>query len=699
MGKRLRRVKTVTNVFRAVSMSVRHGRNSIGAPRRLGALQSRLSYFCMLVAHSTAQILIPIEHILYNSIEYLPSTRIVNEGGTFVEILAKPPVVGHCARARQSSDVNALQATEFPRPPFIRNREKMGEINSKPMNVLVYNGPEVVRSSLNAVLASLRTLLLPHYSVQPIEHYALAKQPWPAACALLVFPQLSQPFHAPANVQIQDYVERGGAFLAFGAGATCSTRGLVIGIENLSLGIGASTPATLKFFDKFNNTYIYPTFGSPPGTKSRLSKLKTLDGNIVRAVYQASRAEFTGLEGERGVKILGRYVDDGDEKIAGLGCDVGGGRIALWSPDLGEPLTQEPASTLVSASTKDDISELDKDRRKLLKRTIIYLGLQLPATPDPNSGAEKRPIARPFPQFLVSSPDKPYIVSQIVDALSGSFERTDDKNPDAPKILKDANDTFHFHESTSTSTASLLQESNASLTTPSDPSTWQPKHVIIHRDGTFPPKDYTSPYFSLELFFQHLTSFHPDSRDQPKSKWPIGSALFFSPAVTSTQTLLDKNPIFLSSLPTPTVSLVSHQLSARGRGSNIWLSPAGSLSYSIHLRLTSADGVPWNKLVFVQYLFALAVCEGVRDEGVLGRGGDEGGEGEGSRVRIKWPNDVYALVGPRGMEEKKKVGGILVNTNFGAGGVDVVIGVLSSLQTTYICTYRSCDRVWIERVQ
>ncbi|KAF5313395.1 hypothetical protein D9611_008572 [Ephemerocybe angulata] len=76
-----------------------------------------------------------------------------------------------------------------------------------------------------------------------------------------------------------------------------------------------------------------------------------------------------------------------------------------------------------------------------------------------------------------------------------------------------------------------------------------------------------------------------------------------------------------------------------------------------------------SKLVFVQYLFALAVCEACRLPEVLG-------PELGKRVRIKWPNDLYLdlseLGGPR---ELKKIGGILVNTNFAPGGkVDVVIG-------------------------
>jgi len=76
---------------------------------------------------------------------------------------------------------------------------------------------------------------------------------------------------------------------------------------------------------------------------------------------------------------------------------------------------------------------------------------------------------------------------------------------------------------------------------------------------------------------------------------------------------------------------------------------------------------PATKLVFVQYLFALAVVEACRDDKVLGRTA-------GSRVRIKWPNDIYADVGLDGKEDFRKVGGILVNTSFQGGKVEIVIG-------------------------
>ena len=70
-------------------------------------------------------------------------------------------------------------------------------------------------------------------------------------------------------------------------------------------------------------------------------------------------------------------------------------------------------------------------------------------------------------------------------------------------------------------------------------------------------------------------------------------------------------------------------------------------------------------VVFIQYLFALAVVEAVRSK-----------EGcEELPVFIKWPNDVYAKVkGKDGEVELKKLGGILINSSFVDGKFVLVIG-------------------------
>lgn len=129
-------------------------------------------------------------------------------------------------------------------------------------------------------------------------------------------------------------------------------------------------------------------------------------------------------------------------------------------------------------------------------------------------------------------------------------------------------------------------------------------------------------------------------------------------------TKTDRNPKLMSYLPSHVVSIATHQIAGRGRGSNTWLSPPGCLQFSLYLRLSLAT-IPPSKLVFIQYLFALAVAEACRDPAVLGAR-------FGGNVRVKWPNDIYALTLGG---EWKKVGGILVNTSFMGGNVDVVIGM------------------------
>ena len=92
--------------------------------------------------------------------------------------------------------------------------------------------------------------------------------------------------------------------------------------------------------------------------------------------------------------------------------------------------------------------------------------------------------------------------------------------------------------------------------------------------------------------------------------------------------------------------------------------------------------------MFLQYLFALAVAEACRDEMVLGK--------HGSSIRLKWPNDVYALDG----NERKKIGGILVNTSFSGGKVDIIIGECTQLEIVRVVWgLTEMCRMWPERIQ
>jgi biotin---protein ligase len=125
----------------------------------------------------------------------------------------------------------------------------------------------------------------------------------------------------------------------------------------------------------------------------------------------------------------------------------------------------------------------------------------------------------------------------------------------------------------------------------------------------------------------------------------------------------------LDALPSPILSLATYQLSGRGRGSNVWVSPLGCLQWSLLLR--PPPNFPNNKLVFIQYLVGLAVVEACRN--VMGE--------KGNSIVLKWPNDIYAKIKGGEKDELRKIGGILVNTAFMSGGVRVIVG-------TYFTSYR-----------
>ncbi|KAH0583185.1 Biotin--protein ligase [Termitomyces sp. J132] len=502
------------------------------------------------------------------------------------------------------------------------------------MNVLIYAGSETLQKSVAHCLTALRSILLPQYSVQTVTDQILNSQPWKSTCALLVLPQCHRTLQPTSSASIRDFVETGGSLIGFGAGATCSSR-------EISGAASVSNDILLGFFDKPTGAYIYLTHSRSVEVTEQSHALRASGGDIVEGIYDRVPCGFTGFDDEKGLRILARFLKD--DSIAGLKKDIGKGRIAAWALNIEVPLTKDSA-TSSTVSTAQATIEGEKGL-DLLKTTLLALSLHLPSVAE-------SPVLRPLPQFLVSTPGKPTIVSTITDLVAAPSSGSQ------LSVFKDENDTFHFHHTAES--RAVLKNARENTNAAEDPSQWQPKHIILC-PTSLPDRDQT-PLFDLSSYFESLSPAKKalGCRDAPDT-WGIGEALLYGEVVTSTQTMLDKNPRFLSRLPSPFVSLASYQLAGRGRGSNIWLSPSGCLQFSVLLRLSTAT-FPMSKLVFIQYLFALAVVEACRDESVLGK--------VGNSVRLKWPNDIYVLVD----DERKKIGGILVNTSFSGGKVDIVIG-------------------------
>lgn len=183
-----------------------------------------------------------------------------------------------------------------------------------------------------------------------------------------------------------------------------------------------------------------------------------------------------------------------------------------------------------------------------------------------------------------------------------------------------------------------------------------PKRLVTH--STSIPSNKTTPSFSQPAYFSALG---PNST--------FGKILLYGEVVTSTSTLLEKNTTLLSHLPTGTTFTATTQLAGRGRGTNVWVSPPGSLMFSTVLRhpLSLNTSAP---VVFVQYLAALAIVAGIH-------GYESGSRYSKMPVKLKWPNDIYALDPTAGKDEEKyvKIGGILVNSSYSGGDYTMVVGI------------------------
>jgi biotin-[acetyl-CoA-carboxylase] ligase BirA-like protein len=184
-----------------------------------------------------------------------------------------------------------------------------------------------------------------------------------------------------------------------------------------------------------------------------------------------------------------------------------------------------------------------------------------------------------------------------------------------------------------------------------------PYHVQLSTAGD------SCPFFSFHKYFDHLR--------QLGSKY-MGTTCLHAETVTSTQTWLDSNSTLLNQLPEGFVFIANNQTQGRGRSGNHWVSSNGCLQFSLVVRHPHR----FERLVFLQYLMALAIVKGIRASY----------QPHSFPVFIKWPNDIYAMDMPidscrrdfdRYMRDgqMKKIGGVLVNTSMRFGNeMNVIIG-------------------------
>lgn len=312
------------------------------------------------------------------------------------------------------------------------------------------------------------------------------------------------------------------------------------------------------------------------------------------------------------------------------------------------------------------LDEDDQPRSDFLKACLTKLGLEV------NCEDQKPPS---LTTLHLSSSDLTEVeqILKDLEEVSSVFEGEDYikaeqdtfllQRPESPwsmtKLTRAALDIASKAVGAETqSTTSVPTDPARPTDSPTESYTQTIKTLVAH--DTALPTTQTTPYFNHEAYF---TALAPNQ--------PFGRPLIYAQTVTSTSTLLEKNPTLTSRLPLGTVCTATTQLSGRGRGSNIWVSPPGALMFSTKFThpLSLSATAP---VVFIQYLAAMAVVRAVKSY-------DADPRFAKLPVRLKWPNDIYAAITPGvGNVDGRtyaKIGGVLVNTSYSGSDYNIILGI------------------------
>ncbi|KAL4794712.1 biotin-protein ligase [Aspergillus venezuelensis] len=539
----------------------------------------------------------------------------------------------------------------------------------KRVNVLVYSGDGTTVESVRHALYTLRRLLASNYAVIPVTADMLIKEPWTLTCALLVIPGgadlgYCRALNGTGNRRIEQYVRRGGAYFGFCAGGYYGTKRCefevgdktmeVIGERELAFYPGICRGGAFKGF-------VYHSEAGARAAELKVAK-EALSSGIVpenfRSYYNGGGVFVDAPNyADKGVEVLASYaerlnVNPGSGAAAVVYCPVGDGAAILTGPhpEFAAANLDPKAGGPEYAEVVEALAADDKGRTDFLKACLSKLGLQV---------AQDTTHVPSLSSLHISS-----LASDDADRVLKSLEEIVGDGDH----LKDEHDIFKIEKAGSFNMNSVAESLPGKTEGLSEPESEEivdyqavVKRLVVHDDV---PSAKATPYFNHHAFYSHLKTYQAQSKEGASL---FGSNIIYGEVVTSTNTILEKNVKLLSKLPVGTTATATTQVAGRGRGSNVWVSPAGSLMFSTVIR-HPMDKMQSAPIVLVQYLSAMAVVQGIRsyDEGY-----------DKMPVKLKWPNDVYAL-DPDQPEHKKqytKICGILINSTYSGEGYTSIVGI------------------------
>ncbi|KAI1338793.1 class II aaRS and biotin synthetase [Xylariaceae sp. FL0016] len=546
---------------------------------------------------------------------------------------------------------------------------------SRKLNVLVYNGPGATVESVKQALHSLRYLLEPNYAVTTINQDVLLAEPWMPTCALLVFPGGADRFYCQAldgrgNAKITTYVRAGGNYMGFCAGSYYASKCCEFELDDPVLAVRGDRE--LAFFPGVCRGSAYKGFQYRSEVGARAIQLavdtnafdpKTNVPKTLTSYYNGGGV-FVKADQADHVQVLAAYADDlnvsSDDNVraAVVYCKVEQGAAILSGPH--PEFSEANLTAHKDIAGYDDLRarlrEDDTNRVSFLEACLLKLGLKV----------NEEPTGVPPLSRLHLSSLREGDVDDVLFALESIIT-----NEDGEEYIRAEQDVFHIQKDIGllTSTPRYVsheEESEGGKAVSDDPTVLD---VVTYQDRW--PEAKTTPYFNHGEFFTALRTYRKQVMfADADMAW--GDHLLYGEVVTSTNTLLDRNHKLLSKLPGSGFTVTATtQVAGRGRGSNVWVSPKGSLIMStvISHPMSIAFQRP---IVFLQYLAAIAIVQAILHYGP---------RGENYRnipVRIKWPNDIYAKVYAPGRTEAEswvKIGGILSNATYSGNQYQVVLGI------------------------
>ncbi|KFY44650.1 hypothetical protein V494_01390 [Pseudogymnoascus sp. VKM F-4513 (FW-928)] len=555
----------------------------------------------------------------------------------------------------------------------------------KKLNVLVYSGTGSTDGAVRHALYTLRRLLSPNYAVFPVSDSVLIKEPWTASCALLVFPGgadlgYCRVLNGAGNDRISQYVRRGGSYLGFCAGGYYGSQRCefevgdkkmeVIGKRELAFFPGICRGCAFKGFvyqseagacaaELTVETESFAGIDCPKSFKSYYN------GGGVFVDAAKFKAE--------GVEVLATYskdtdVDGGDcgTRAAAVYCKIGEGCAVLTGPHpefAGANLDAKSGGPEYSKMV-ESLIESDSLRDSFMKACLTKMGLLI---------AKETITVLPVLSALHISSLHNIEVSELFEDL-----KSDITLEEGESFVKGENDTFLVEKKNSplslqslgVSLSQASSEAKDEAETDQLPSGQDGENIdynkvikrLVFHDGGWPQND-EAPNFNHTAFYSELVDYQDESGSRAED---FGKVLMYGDVVTSTNTLLEKNQKLLSHVPNGFTATATLQVAGRGRGTNVWVSPVGSLIFSTCIRhsLELSAKAP---VIFIQYLAAIAIAQGIKS---YGKGYED------MPVKLKWPNDIYALDPTKpGNNEYVKIGGILVNSSYSSGNYNLVVGV------------------------